>query len=74
MSDCKLLQEIKKKIEAGTPPDEAIPFSIHCASESEYVEVLYYALQVLPDGRRRTEVRNKLDEVLEHVRRTDSKL
>lgn len=73
MSSCKMLQEIKKRIESGTPADEAIPYSVDCSSLDDYIEILYYSLQVLPESRRRQEIQNKLNEVL-NVRRADSKL
>ncbi len=76
MSDsnvCKILNLIKEQIENGTPPDQAIPYSIECADMDAYMEVLYYAAQVLPDGRRREEIRTLIKE-LNNVRRTDSEL
>jgi len=73
MSDCKILQMIKADIERGTPPEQAIPYSIECADTDSFIEVLYYAIQILPPGRRLTEARAKLEEVL-NVRRTESEL
>lgn len=73
MNSCKLLVEIKKQIEAGIPADQAIPWTINVNNEDDYIEVLYYALQVLPDGRRRDDVNRKLKELTD-VRRTESKL
>lgn len=71
MSDCKILQMIKAEIEKGTPPEQAIPYSIECADIDSFIEVLYYAAQILPAGRRLDEVRAKLEEVT-NVRRTNS--
>lgn len=76
MSDnnaCRILQLIKEQITSGTPPDQAIPYSIECADMDAYMEVLYYAAQVLPDGRRREEIRTLIKE-FNNVRRTDSEL
>lgn len=73
MSNCKLLQLIKESIDAGTPPDDAIPYSIECADMNDYYEVLYYANQVLPDGTRKDIIRLKMEEI-DNVRRTDSQL
>lgn len=74
MSNCKVLQDIKKRIESGMDPDDAIPWEIHCTTIEEYIEVLYYAAQVLPDGRRRDNVKKKLKELLEDVRGTEGEL
>mgnify|MGYP003302231907 CR=1 FL=1 len=73
MSDCKILQMIKAEIEKGTPPEQAVPYSIDCADPDAFIEVLYYAVQILPAGRRLNEVRAKLEEVT-NVRRTESEL
>lgn len=73
MSDCKVLQLIKSEIEKGTPPEQAIPYSIECTDMDSFIEVLYYAVQILPPGRRLDEARAKLEEVL-NVRRTESEL
>lgn len=69
MSDC-VLAEIKKRIDSGVDPDTAIPWEIHVSSQAEYLEVLNYAAQVLPDGFRKDTVKKKLEEVSENVRRT----
>lgn len=73
MSDCDMLKLIHNRIASGTPPEEAIPYSIECSSEPEYIELLYYASQVLPDGPRRDSIRKKLQEVM-NASRTDSQL
>lgn len=75
MSECRTLKEIKKNIEAGMDPEEAIPWSMHCSTIQEYIDVLYYALQVLPDTSSRKEsIRKKYIEVLEDVRGTAGEL
>lgn len=63
MSSCQLLKEIKRKILTGIPAEEAIPYDVSCASESDFYEILYYAAQVLPDGRRKDGVLKKLEEM-----------
>lgn len=73
MSDCKVLQMIKAAIESGTPPEQAIPYSVECADLDSFIEILYYAVQILPPGRRLDEARAKLEEVT-NVRRTESEL
>lgn len=72
--DCKILQAIKARIDAGMDPDKAIPYSITCTTIQQYIDVLYYAAQVLPDGPRKQIVQTKLKEVLDNVRGTDSQL
>ncbi len=73
MSNCKMLQMIKAEIEKGTPAEQAVPYSIDCADPDAFIEVLYYASQILPAGRRLDEVRTKLKEVT-NVRRAESQL
>lgn len=73
MSSCKTLNEIKKRIESGVPADDAIPWEVPVETEDDYIEILYYAKQVLPEGRRKDDVARKLEE-LTNVRRTESKL
>lgn len=68
---CNMLKAIKGQIESGIDPDEAIPYSIDCADLDAYLEVLYYAAQILPDGRRREEIRAKIKEMTDDVRRAD---
>ena len=47
MNECKLLTEMKKRIEAGEDPEKVIPYHVNLPKEY-FIEVLYYALQVLP--------------------------
>lgn len=68
---CEMLKGIKEQIDAGIPPEQAIPYSIDCADLDAYLEVLYYAAQILPDGRRREEIRAKIKEMTDDVRRAD---
>ena len=70
MSNCELLKEIKRRILAGIPPEEAIPYDVSCANKEDFYEILYYAAQVLPDGRRKDGVIKKLEE-LDNVSRAD---
>ncbi len=71
MNDCRILQEIKAKIDAGMDPDKAIPYHVTCTTIQQYIDVLYYAIQVLPDGRRKETLKRKLKEVLDNVRGTE---
>lgn len=72
MDDCRILQDIKAKIDAGMDPDKAIPYSVTCTTIQQYIDVLYYAAQVLQDGPRRQSVQKKLKEVLDYVRGPES--
>ncbi len=72
MDECRILQEIKAKIDAGMDPDKAIPYHVTCTTIQQYIDVLYYAIQVLPDGRRKETLKRKLKEVLDNVRGTES--
>ena len=47
MNECKLLTEMKKRIESGEDPEKVIPYHVNLPKEY-FIEVLYYALQVLP--------------------------
>ena len=73
MSNCDMLKLIHNRIASGMPPEEAIPYSINCSSEPEYIELLYYASQVLPEGQRRDSIRKKLEGIT-NASRTDGKL
>ena len=73
MSSCPILESIKAKIDAGMDPDAAIPYEVPITSMYDYLEFLYYAAQVLPEGNRKEEVRRKLEEVIEDVRWSESK-
>ena len=70
MSNCDLLKQIQNKIATGTPPEEAIPYSIHCDNADDFLEVIYYASQVLPEGRRKEYCIKRLEEMRD-VTRTD---
>lgn len=65
-----MLKEIQNRIATGTPPEQAIPYSIECANEADFLEILYYASQVLPEGRRKEYCKKRLEE-LRDVSRTD---
>lgn len=54
MNECKLLTEMKKRIEAGEDPEKVIPYHVNLPEEY-FIEVLYYALQVLPKSSPRYE-------------------
>lgn len=59
MIDCEMLVAIKKRIESGENPENVIPYHLNCDKET-FIEICHYALQVLPEGRRKEEIRNCL--------------
>jgi hypothetical protein len=61
---CKILSAIKQRIENGEDPDKAIPYSVGFLNHEDYIELLYYAKQVLPEGRRKDEVSATLERIL----------
>lgn len=65
MSKCALLVELKKQIENGEDPEIVIPYNFNCKTKEEYIELLYFAWQVLPEGRRKEACYKKLEELNE---------
>lgn len=61
---CKILVAIKQRIENGEDPEKVIPYSVGFLNHEDYIELLYYAKQVLPEGRRKDEVSSTLERVL----------
>lgn len=62
MNECKILTDMKKRIEAGEDPEKVIPMHLNIPAEY-FKEVLYYALQVLPKtSRRYKSIERKLEE------------
>ena len=74
MSNCKALMLMKQAIDNGADPEQVIPYNIDCQDPDDYLEILYYARQVLRADSRRIPVINKKIEELEHVRRAESEL
>ena len=66
---CEILKKMKDEIEAGKDPEAVIPYSIECGSLDDYIEVLHFAVQVLPDGKRKDEVKELLKGVIGHASR-----
>lgn len=74
MATCNFLVELKRRIENGEDPDKVIPYTLPFElTQDEYIEVLFFAKQVLPDGVRRNCVIETLEE-LTNVSRRDGKL
>ena len=53
---CTVLKEMHKRIEAGEDPEHVIPFSFDCTNDEDFIEILHYAIQILPEDspRRKT--------------------
>lgn len=67
-----MLKEMQKRISAGEDPDVVIPWEAPRGIGTEdYIEMLYFAFQVLPAGMRRERIKRTLEEL--HARGTDSK-
>ena len=53
--ECVMLKMIKERIENGEDPETAIPYHLNVSDDS-FREICFYALQVLPDGRRKEDI------------------
>jgi hypothetical protein len=60
---CKVLADMKRRIDNGEDPNTVIPYSVECADEEDYIELLYFAKQVLPEGPRKEFICDRLYEV-----------
>lgn len=49
---CEILLKIKQRIENGEPAENVIPYHINVPEEYRK-EFIYYAVQVLPEGRKK---------------------
>lgn len=59
-----MLKRMKKLIDNGADPNEVIPWSLSPdVTEEEYIEILYFASQVLPEGRRKESVIKTLKDI-----------
>ena len=59
---CKTLQEMKQRIENGEDPEMVIPYHLN-VDKDVLIEVYYYAIQVLPDGRHKEGIKNALEKL-----------
>ena len=66
---CKLLVELNNKINEGANPEDVIPYSTESLDRDDYIELLYYAKQVLPSGRRKQEIEQILERETSNVSR-----
>lgn len=65
MSNCVLLRMIKSHIDNGERPEEVIPYSLPAEiADSDYLELLYYARQILPDGERKDFINKRIEELV----------
>lgn len=62
MNKCKMLKEMKERIDNGEDPDAVIPYHINVDDPDAAREICYYALQVLPDGRRKETLKKYWEE------------
>lgn len=62
MINCKILMDMKKRIESGEDPEKVIPYNFNGPQEI-YIEILHFALQVLPKtSSRYLSIKRKLQE------------
>ena len=62
MTNCKILIDMKKRIDSGEDPEKVIPYNFNGSKET-YIEILHFALQVLPKtSRRYSSIQRKLKE------------
>ena len=47
MNECKILTDMKKRIDAGEDPEKVIPYHLNVPPEYA-IEIFHFALQVLP--------------------------
>ena len=60
---CKVLKIMQDRINAGEDPEHVIPYSFECANDEDFIEILHFATQVLPeDSPRRETCIRKLEE------------
>ncbi len=52
MNECILIKKMKDRIDAGEPAETVIPYHINIPEENRK-EFIYFAIQVLPDGRKK---------------------
>lgn len=65
---CEILLKIKQRIENGEPAENVIPFNMICDNKNDYIEILHFAVQVLPDGDRKEFCKRRLSELCKRER------
>lgn len=59
--ECEALRMIKERIENGEDPETAIPYHLN-VDDDAMREICFYALQILPEGRRKDNIRKYWEE------------
>lgn len=59
--ECEALRLMKERIDAGEDPETVIPYHLDLPDDA-MLEVCYYAIQVLPDGRRKNAILKYMEE------------
>ena len=59
--ECDALRMIKERIKNGEDPETAIPYHLNVDDDS-LREICFYALQILPEGRRKNDIRKIWEE------------
>lgn len=59
--ECEALKMIKARIDNGEDPETAIPYHLN-VDDAALREICFYALQVLPEGRRKDNIRQYWEE------------
>lgn len=59
--ECEALRMIKERIENGEDPETAIPYHLN-VDDDALREICFYALQILPEGRRKNDIRKIWEE------------
>lgn len=68
MNECKILKTMKERIETGENPETVIPYNFTCENSNDYIEILHFAIQVLPDGNRKEFCKRRLNELCRPVK------
>ena len=59
--ECESLRMIKERIKNGEDPETAIPYHLN-VDDDAMREICFYALQILPEGRRKNDIRKIWEE------------
>lgn len=58
---CNILVDMRNRIESGEDPEHVIPYSFECLNDDDFIEILHYAIHILPeDSPRRASCVRKL--------------
>lgn len=59
--ECEALRMIKERIKNGEDPETVIPYHLD-VNDDVMREICFYALQILPEGRRKNDIRDIWEE------------